>query len=118
MSTNLNLFPITADTSAPVYLKPLQIGSEFVHLCWLEPYTRNQNTTIQNYKITIQNMENNTDEFPVKYVKETSYNLTSLHPNYHYTITVEAVTMNTINGPTASINIQTEEDSKQSEINS
>ena len=94
------------------------IGSVFAHVCWLEPYTRNQNTTIQHYRITIQNIENNTAEFPVEYVQEACFNMTSLHPNYHYTITVEAVTMNTINGPTASINIQTEEESKQLEINS
>ena len=94
------------------------IGSVFAHLCWLEPYTRNQNTTIQHYRITIQNIENNTAEFPVEYVQEACFNMTSLHPNYHYTITVEAVTMNTINGPTASINIQTEEDSKLLKINS
>jgi hypothetical protein len=99
------------DASAPINLKPLEIGSEFVHLNWLEPHTRNQNTTVEHYKITVHSIENRSAEFPVQYVQETSYNMTSLHPNYHYTITVEAVTTNTI-GPSAKINVQTEEDSK------
>ncbi len=100
-----------ADASAPINLKPLEIGSDFVHLNWLEPHTRNQNTMVQHYKIAVYSIENQTAEFPVQYIQETSYNMTSLHPNYHYTITVEAVTVNTI-GPSASINVQTEEDSK------
>ena len=102
---------VLADTSAPADLKPLKIASKSAHLHWLEPHTRNQNTAIQHYKITIQNIENSTAEFPVQYVQKTSYNITSLHPNYHYTFTVEAVTLNTI-GPDASINIKTKEDSK------
>ena len=110
----LHLF--IADTSAPINLKPQKIGSEFVHLHWLEPHTRHQNTTILHYEITIHSVENKTAEFPVQYIRETSYNMTSLHPNYHYMITVVAITLNTI-GPNASINIQTEEDSKQSEFN-
>ncbi len=104
-----------ADASAPINLKPLEVGSAFAHLNWLEPHTRNQNTTVQHYKITVHSIENQTAEFPVQYVQETSYNLTLLHPNYHYTVTVEAITMNSI-GPSASISIQTEENSKYSEI--
>ena len=111
LSTSLLLNLISADTSAPINLKPLKTGSEFVHLHWSEPHTRHQNTMVLHYKITIHSIEDNAAEFPVLYVQETSYNMTSLHPNYHYTITVEAVTLNTI-GPNASINIQTEEDSK------
>ena len=114
---HINIIIVVADTSAPIDLKPLKIGSKSAHLYWLKPHTRNQNTTIQHYKITIQNIENNTAEFPVQYVQETFYNMMSLHPNYHYTITIEAVTLNTI-GPIASIYIKTKEDSKQSEINS
>lgn len=114
--TGIIFFTLLADASAPIDLKPLKIGSESAHIHWLQPYTRNQNTKVQHYKITIQSMENNTAEFPVQFAQETSYNIMSLHPNYHYTITVEAVTLNTI-GPNASIYLKTKEDSKQSEIN-
>lgn len=98
-------------------MKPIKIGSESVHLHWLEPYTRNQHTTVQHYRITIQSTESDINSRVELLVQGTSYPITSLHPNYHYTITVEAVTLNTI-GPIASINIQTEEDGKQSEIDS
>ena len=88
-----------------------KIGSRSANIRWLEPYTRNQNTSVQHYWITVQNKESNTTEDPIQ-IQEKFYHLTSLHPNYHYTITVEAVTLNT-NGPNATIDIQTHEDSKR-----
>ena len=91
-------------------LELLEIGSKSASIRWLVPYTRNQNTSIQHYWITIQNKEGNKTEDPIR-VQEIFFNLTLLHPNYHYTITVEVVALNTT-GPNATIDIQTSEDGK------
>ena len=100
-----------ANSGAPVNLNALKTDSNSTSIHWLEPNTRNQNATIQYYRIMVHNIiESNTTEF---LVQEKFYQVTSLHPNYHYTITVEAVIMNTI-GPNTSIHVQTSEDSKYS----
>ena len=83
------------------------VGSTFASVHWIPPYTRNQNTSIQQYRITVHNKEeDNTTN--IDRVSGTAYQLTSLHPNYHYTVTVVAVT--NANGPNASIDLQTSED--------
>ena len=89
-------------------LEVLETASNSISIQWLEPHTKNQNATIQYYRITVQNIESNTTEFQAQ---EKFYQVTSLHPNYHYTITVEAVILNTI-GPSVSTDIQTLEDGK------
>ena len=104
---NLLLYSI-ANSGAPMNLEVLEIGSNFTSIRWLEPHTKYQNTTIQHYRITIQNIESDATEI---LVQGKFYQVTSLHPDYYYTITVEAVTLNTI-GPSTSINIQTLEDRK------
>ena len=92
-------------------LELLMSGPRNVRIGWLEPYTQNQNTTIEHYEITIRSKENSTAEFPTELTRGTVHTVTSLQPNRQYTITVEAVTHNSI-GPTTSIDVQTLEDGK------
>ena len=76
---------------------------------WLPPYTRNQNTVIQRYSIAVHNREEDTMTYHES--ERRLFDLTELHPSYHYTINVAAVT--NVVGPDATIQIITLEDGEK-----
>ena len=107
----LYLCTVNSLTSPPMNLELLMNGPRNASIGWLVPYTRNQNTTIEYYGITVQSKENSTVELIAQQTQEAVHTVASLHPNHNYTITVEAVTQKS-SGPSASIDVQTLEDGK------
>lgn len=98
----------TAHSGAPVNMEAYSVNSTYAHISWLSPNTWNQSTPIVHYKITVNSKENKSVN---NYMSNDNFtDLTYLHPDYHYTITVEAFT--NAFGPSASVNIRTLEDSE------
>ena len=82
------------------------VNTTTIDVQWSPPRTGNQNTTVTHYRVGVHNQEENVSTFET--VHSTAHQFTLLHPNYHYTITVEAFTDSL--GPTAKIDVQTLED--------
>lgn len=102
------MYTAYSQTGAPKELEESAVSSTTASIQWNLPFTRNQNTSINHYKITVYTRESDTTN--VYLTNQSFFNLTSLHPNYHYSIKVVAVT--NVTGPNATIDIQTAEDSE------
>ena len=95
-----------AYSSAPLVLELITVNSTSASMRWLPPYTRNQNTNIRGYRIAIHNREE--DTMTAHESHQNLFELRDLHPNYHYTISVRAIT--NVVGPNATIRMKTQED--------
>lgn len=78
-----------------------------ISVSWNHPPPEHHNGIIRMYQVNVVETETNTNFTVVSL--NTSATITPLHPNYHYTITVRAVTV--LPGPVSiALVLQTDED--------
>ena len=90
--STLYIAPSGAPSGAPSNLTAMVINSTSVHLRWLQPDENQHNGEIRNYSIRIVELHSGR-EFQLDSTDATSI-YTGLHPDYTYSFTVAAVTVN------------------------
>ena len=79
-----------------------------MYVYWLPPRTRNQNTYIESYTVSVYEVD--TNETWNETIHRSLYKAAPLHPYYHYRIQVSALT--NVLGPPAIQYVQALEDGK------
>ena len=96
-----------APTAAPTSLTSFVMDSTSIFVSWQPPPVQYHNGIIRMYTVRVTEIETSAVLFVSS--QNISTVITSLHPNYHYTISVAAVTV--LPGPfSSSIMLQTPQD--------
>lgn len=101
----------SAPSAAPLNISVNVLSSTSVQLSWSPPHLMHQNGLIQSYSILVHEQPTNSTTLTQQSFQHNSIVITSLHPNYDYTLSVAAHTVGL--GPYGSVTARTHQDGKR-----